>query len=64
MIFYETLFTIAYRFCAGMLPLFHSQKKVLEEWAEPTAYWSMVSIVTITGFTKPAKITLKQVKYR
>ncbi len=48
----------------SMLPLFHSQEEVLEEWAELTAYWSMVSIATIAGFTKPAKITLKQVKYR
>jgi hypothetical protein len=46
----------------SMLPFFHPQKEILEEWAELTAYWSMVSIVTVTGFTKAAKFSLKQVK--
>jgi hypothetical protein len=38
--------------------------QILEEWAELTAYWSMVSIAAITGFTKPARFSIKPVKKR
>lgn len=49
-------------FDKGTLPLFHHSEEVLEEWAELTAYWSMVSIAAVSGFTKSAKNSLNQVK--
>lgn len=42
--------------------ILHAQEEMLEEWAELTAYWSLVSIAAITGFTKPSLLPLTQVK--
>lgn len=46
----------------GMVPFFDPQQEVLEEWAELTAYWSMLSIVTIVGLRKRHEYTLGKVK--
>ncbi len=52
-------------FCdKNILPSLQPYHQVLEEWAELTAYWSMVSIATVTGFTKSASFSVKQVKKR
>jgi hypothetical protein len=52
-------------FCdKNILPFLQPYHQVLEEWAELTAYWSMVSIATVTGFTKSASFSVKQVKKR
>ncbi len=38
--------------------------QVLEEWAELPAYWSMVSIAAVAGFSKSAGFSVKPLKKR
>jgi hypothetical protein len=65
------LLDIAILFLAAILSIWfdkstisflHPCEEVLEEWAELTAYWSMVSIVMITGFQKKSNSSLKRAK--
>lgn len=53
---------LASAFDKSAFSLLHAQEEVLEEWAELTAYWSLVSIAVVSGFTKPSLPPLIQVK--